>query len=302
MNMRIALATMALLAACSHSASAANSPEKILFEDAHIRFVEVTNRPGVNRDPAVPYPSVVLSDAADPKLQVTPVDENAAKTETHSITSRPGNKNPFPLCRVQSAVGARTVTVEGPLPQHYYRIDYKRIDGTGYPANWRIWYRDVFGPPKKVVPDLGTSLLAGKPYSQEWPYDIRYNAADAAPEVHNIRYHDDRLELIEVAIRTGEVEHMHGHPYYSVFADDGGFWPAGADYANEDLSKSSFAAFGDFTSPRDEPTFPKCWSSTPQAPHRVTIKGGPPQHFYRVHFKQIVGEAYKTPSPGASRL
>jgi hypothetical protein len=295
MKLKLALTGLPLLAAFSYAATpTAGAAETILFEDAHIRFVQVIDEPGVNHHPAIPFPSVVFADAPSPALHEAPVDAQKSKSETRSITSRPGNKNPAPVCHVQSAVGARTVTVDGALPLRHYRIDYKRVDGTGYPAHWKTWYKDVFGPPAKTRADLGTSLLGGKPYSQEWPYDIRYNAADAAPEVHNIRYQDARLELIEVAIRVGEVEHMHGHPYYSIFADDGGFWPAGADYANEDLSKSSFAAFGDFTSPRDEPTFPKCWAATPQAPHKVTIKGGPPQHFYRVHFKQIVGEAYRS--------
>ena len=28
----------------------------------------------------------------------------------------------------------------GAAPLHYYRIEYKRIDGDGFAANWKKWY------------------------------------------------------------------------------------------------------------------------------------------------------------------
>jgi len=265
----------------SAAAASAAAPERVLYEDAHIRLVQVVSLPGVNPLPAVPYRSVVFSDVALPKAQ-------EAAAAASGIVSRPGDQNSVPVCYVQGPVAARTVTVQGAAPQSYYRIDYKRIDGADYAAHWQTWYKEVFAPPARPMPDLGKKYFNGKPYSKMWPYDFHYNAVDSAPADHHLRNHDDRLELIEVTVRQGETEHMHGHPYYSIFADDGGFWPPGADYSNLDLSRSSFQAFGTFTSPRDEPTFPKCWSAMPQAPHEVTVKAGPPQHFYRVHLKKVV--------------
>jgi hypothetical protein len=288
----VALITASLLAGYTHAATSADGTN-VLYEDAHIRFVEVVNRPGVNNVAAVQYPAIVFTDSASPESQETPLDAAAAKNETRSLVSRPGDGAPYPRCHVQSPIGARKVTVTGTFPQRYYRIDYKRVDGKAYGANWRTWYQDIFGPlpPNKVVPDLGKSLLSGKPHSKAWPYDIRYNAIDAAPANHTVRYQDEHIELIEVGIRQGETEHMHGHPYYSIFADDGGFWPDGADYSNYDLSKSSFQAFGEMTSPMNAQMHPRCWAATPQAPHAVTVKSGPPQHFYRIHFKRIVGDS-----------
>jgi hypothetical protein len=283
------------------AALAAVTPERVLFEDSHIRFVQVVNQPGVNHDAAVPYPSVVFADVASPVVHEVAAEPSAGKPASPGIISHPGDGNSLPVCHVQAPIGARTVTVDGGVAQTYFRIDYKRVDGTDFATHWQTWYKDVVALPAKQMPDLGKKYFNGKPYSKMWPYDFHYNAIDSAPANHTVRYHDDRLELIEVTVRQGETEHMHGHPFYSIFADDGGFWPKGADYANLDLSKSSFQAFGTFTSPRDEPTFPKCWSSMPQAPHEVTVKGGPPQHFYRVHLKKILpdGELARAARPAA---
>jgi len=285
-----ALVTTALVAT-----AATGTVERVRFEDDHIRFVEVWVLPGEHRVPAIPYNSVVFTDAAWPKFKEATVYSEGSSSETLSLVSRPGDSNPYPWCQVQSPVPERTVTVAGDFPQHYYRIDYKRIDGLDYGSHWQDWYKEVFGPPTKVLPDLGKSLLNdGKEYSKEWPYDIRYNAVDAAPANHTVRYQDDHLELVEVGVRVGETEHMHGHPYYSIFADDGGMAPPGAEYHNLDLSNSSFKSFGDFTAPMREPIFPKCVAATPQAPHQVTVVKGPPQHFYRVHFKRLDGDKIKT--------
>ena len=108
------------------------------------------------------------------------------------------------------------------LDCQHHRIDYKRVDGKGYAANWRTWYPDVFGAPTKVVADPGMAYAKAKPFSKAWPFDFHYNATTSAPANHTVRYQDSHIDLLEVAIRPGETEHMHGHPYASVYADDGG--------------------------------------------------------------------------------
>ena len=117
-------------------------------------------------------------------------------------------------------------------------------------------------------------------------FDIRYNAKVAAPENHTIRYSDDRLELVEVAIREGETENMHGHPWPSVFADDGGSAPAGAVYTNAILPAERAPFQGKRTTGPGGAEFPRCTAAAPEVPHQVTVVKGPPQHFYRIHFLQ----------------
>jgi len=289
----VLLAMATLLTAPLAAAQSQRSAEKVLFEDDHIRFVEVTNWPGTTTAPAVPYSSVLMSDAAWPVVQEAAVDAAAGSTE-HSQRVIPRDNRPYPWCQTRNPVGARTVTVKGDFPQHYFRIDYKRIDGTDFGANWQTWYPGVFGPAAKVVADPGKKLQAGKPFSKEWPYDIGYSAIVSAPANHTMLYEDDHIQLLEVAIREGEKENMHGHPYPSVYADDGGFAPAGAVYKNATLGPDVGPPWGKMTADPSASKFPLCFSAVPEAPHEVSVVKGPPQHFYRIHFKRVDGEGIQS--------
>ena len=269
--------------------------QKVHFEDAHIRFVEYALYPGANTVAAIPYPSVLMADAAWPEVtEAAAADGSSPAAETNSDTVLPFDGRPYPHCRVDSPRAAKVVTVNGDFPKHYYRIEYKRVDGTDYPANWSTWYPDVFARPSRVTPDPGLSLDGKEPHSAEWPYHVGYSSTTAAPANHTVRYQDEHVELIEVAIRPGETENMHGHPYPSVYADDGGFSPAGAKYENRSIVKDFTVPWGELTSPFDAGVYPICFSAIPEPPHKVSVKGGPPQHFYRVHFKRVDGEDVKT--------
>jgi hypothetical protein len=292
-----AVGAMLMLAGCSQPAPA--TPEtkpaarKVLYENDHLRFVEYTLYPGANAVTAVPHHSVMMTDSVAPEVTETVSGEAASPAETSSKTVLPFDSRPYPNCRVESPRVAKVVTVKGDFPQHYYRIEYKRLDGKDYAANWKTWYADVFAPPAAVVENPGLTLKGKEPYSAAWPYNVGYSSTTAAPANHTVRFQDDHVELIEVAIRPGETENMHGHPYPSVYADDGGFMPAGASYSNQSIEKDFTVPWGDLTSPFDAGTFPICFSAIPEPPHRVSVNGGPPQHFYRVHFKRVDGEDIK---------
>ena len=275
---------MVLAGVMAVSAPAASAEEKVLFENTHVRLVEVTLPPGQHQLPTLPYASVWMVDAAWPTVE-------GLDNPKHIVGP---DKVPYPWCRVQAAQPARTVRVSGSFPQHYYRIDYKRVDGKAYAQNWQAWYAKEFAPSQVTVRDLGDSLKDGKPFSKEWPYDIRYSAVTAAPANHRVLFQDAHIEMLEVVIRPGETENMHGHPYRSIFADDGGFGPLGADYGNATLRASAGPPWGEMSAPPPGADFPICFSATPELPHRVSVRGGPPQHFYRVHFKRIDGEDVST--------
>lgn len=303
-NLSTAMLAGALLGAtaCSsapqpESSAPAPTPasRKVHYEDAHIRFVEYAVYSGTNAVEAVPYPSVLMTDAAWPEVtEATAAGAADASPETSSDTVLPFDNRPYPHCRVDSPRAAKVVTVTGDFPQHYYRIEYKRVDGKEYPANWKAWYPDVFAPPAQVVKDPALSLKGKDPLSKEWPFNAGYSSTTAAPANHTVRYQDDHVELIEVAIRPGETENMHGHPYPSVYADDGGFSPAEAKYVNQSIVKDFTVPWGKLTSPFDAGVYPLCFSAIPEPPHQVSVKSGPPQHFYRVHFKRVDGDDVKT--------
>ena len=226
----IVLGLLVAVAACSQAPPATRAAvRKTLYEDGHIRFVEYTLYPGANTVGAITSPSVMMTDAAWPELtEAAAANALAPASETDSDTVLPFDNRPYPRCRVESPRVAKVVTVSGDFPQHYYRVEYKRVDGKDYATNWKTWYPDVFALPARVVPDPALTLKDQPPYSKEWPYNIGYSSTTAAPANHTVRFQDAHVELIEVAIRPGETENMHGHPYPSVYADDGGFMPAGA--------------------------------------------------------------------------
>jgi hypothetical protein len=293
------LALVLTCSGCGQAAPAAPQTNaavhKVLYEDGHISFVEYTLYPGANTLDGLPYHSVMMADAAWPQVaEAAASGASAAAPETNSKTVYPFDHRPYPQCRVDGPRAAKVVTVSGDFPQHYYRVEYKRVDGNEYAAHWKTWYADVFAPPSHVVPNPGLTLKNKEPYSESWPYNLGYSSTTAAPANHTVRFQDDHVELIEVAIRPGETENMHGHPYPSVYADDGGFSPAGAKYSNESIAKGFTVPWGDLTSPFESGVYPICFAAIPEPPHRVTVQSGPPQHFYRVHFKRVDGEDVKS--------
>jgi hypothetical protein len=300
LDARFVIGALLVCAACSPPAPAtAPAPQakaavhKVLYEDGHIRFVEYTLYPGANTLDALPYPSVMMADAASPPVAEAVGSSASPASETNSKTVFPFDHRAYPQCRVESPRVAKVVTVSGDFPQHYYRVEYKRVDGKDYATNWKTWYPEVFAAPTHVVPNPGLTLKGKAPLSDAWPYNVGYSSTTAAPANHTVRFQDEHVELIEVAIRPGETENMHGHPYPSVYADDGGFSPAGAQYSNESIVKGFTVPWGELTTPFDAGVYPICFSAIPEPPHRVTVHSGPPQHFYRVHFKRVDGEDVK---------
>lgn len=269
---------------------AAGAAEKVRFEDDHIRFVEVTRHPGeraARTDRAVAaHPSIIAVDADWP-AGLGPQGSAAAGGRAGNQALPPQGK-PFPWCQVQPAGGTEAAAVKGAFPQHFYRVDYQRIDGDDYSAKWREWY--AWGMANiPVAPDLGTSRQPGAPFSADWPFPIVYNAVTAAPADHYLRYEDDHVQLLEVFIRPSERENIHGHPYPSVYFDDGGgFYPA-IQTSNVYFFPDSPQPRGDVGKPPAGETYPQCYAAIPQAPHAVTVTGPAPQHFFRLQYKRVDG-------------
>ena len=125
---------------------AAPNNYRLLFEDGKIRLLEVTVRPGETTPlHGNPYPAVLayngnLPDAAlvtetflDPKSPLNGQGGGHSGPPTlHGLKS--------PTCATTTPVSPRRIHNGGTVPLHYYRIEYKRIDGDQLTANWKTWY------------------------------------------------------------------------------------------------------------------------------------------------------------------
>lgn len=102
---------------------------RLLYEDDHIRLVEVMVRPGESVKPGInKYPAVLAMDAAD-----TPVAKGALVSPALAG---------FDTLKCATTAPGKTAALRntGKAPIHYYRIEFKRIDGDGIKDHWREWY------------------------------------------------------------------------------------------------------------------------------------------------------------------
>jgi hypothetical protein len=288
---------------------------KVLYEDAHIRLVEVTVRPGESEKMHIdPYPLVIVRDAALPSMLTG--DTSNAPGDGHAG----GPKDlPFPVCSTVAAQPAHAISNHDTFPLHYYRIEYKRIDaGEDFRAHWKTWYSwilDPLKPVKNVSPPADAP-----PFSKEFPFPIAYDSYIAAPNNHFMRYQDDHIRFLEVVFRPGERENLHGHPYYSVFTQDSDRGPSiPVDHADGLLAEpgfhlnpdgtpqrtSDYAILLDPSSPFNDmgdkiapppvgAQWPRCVTAAPQAPHTSYNGHEYPIHFYRLEFRRLDGYGIKT--------
>lgn len=141
-------------------------------------------------------------------------------------------------------------------------------------------YRRITGP---------TTYNPGD-YPVHWPYPDQYNAVAASPEVHHLRYTDPKIDLVEVAYYPGVQGQMHGHPYASVFA------MSAPTPKTQDVRLDPEPGMAPLRSANPAPDglrYPTCMTMNPQPPHAPTNQDTFPNHFYRLAFKRIDGEAIR---------
>ena len=127
-----------------------------------------------------------------------------------------------------------------------------------------------------------------------WHWPDSMDSVNAAPKNHKVLFENDHVRLLEVTVQPGETENMHGHKYPSVFMMDA----PQPRIVNKNLEE------GDAPQPGNRPppprndgataAYPTCRAMiTPQSPHQVTNVDPFPQHFYRMEFKKIDGDAIR---------
>jgi len=120
---------------------AAPHNHKLLFENDHIRLLEVTVPPGTTEPiHGHQWPSVFAIDAVQPK------DKN------HNLEGdKPSTREPkrdyedsdwyHPECRVMGPQAPHQITILDTFPMHFYRLEFKKMDGksiesmTSYPSS-----------------------------------------------------------------------------------------------------------------------------------------------------------------------
>ena len=123
-----------------------------------------------------------------------------------------------------------------------------------------------------------------------WHWPDSMDSVNAAPKNHKLLFENDHIRLLEVTVQPGETENMHGHKYPSVFMMDAP-QPKITDH------KQDAGGPPEQRPPRTifDGVYPVCRAMTmPQAPHQVTNVDTFPQHFYRMEFKKIDGDAIKS--------
>jgi hypothetical protein len=134
-----------------------------------------------------------------------------------------------------------------------------------------------------------------KPAGALWHWPDSMDSVNAAPKNHKVLFENDHVRLLEVTVQPGETENMHGHKFPSVFMMDA----PQPHVVNKNLEENDGLQPGNRPPPppRNDGgniAYPTCRAmTTPQSPHQVTNVDPFPQHFYRMEFKKIDGDAIR---------
>ena len=191
---------------------------RVLFENESVMFLEVANPPELDvRMHGHPYPSVFARDtgggqstAAIP-LQETHLDP-ASPFAGKGWSQGPAPSGlQFPRCTTAPPEAPHKPINHGTVPVHFYRIEFRRLDGEDFRTHWKEWYSWMLNP-GNPAPNLRPGSALGAKSSQEW------DSVLAAPNNYRLLYEDGHIRLLEVTVRPGETTPAHDNPYASVLA------------------------------------------------------------------------------------
>ncbi len=301
------------------SVLAAGAVSHVRYEDEHIRLVEVAYFPGVHtRMHGNPWPSVLAYDAPTPtKLANVELDPQSSLNGQGGGQAPPPQGMLYPGCSTMAPLAPHAVINNDTFPLHFYRVEFKRIDGDGIKANWKVWYPWMLLPLKPVANLDPNDPKLGPPVSKEYPYAAATESYKAAPNNHQVRYEDDHVVFLEVTFRPNERENLHGHENPSVFARDTGSNPVSGPTPNPPNPPAQPANHDPGIGPNRGGDYklvpngvngqgggsgaapagmkwPSCATMGPQWPHAASTTNDYPAHFYRIQFKRIDGEGIKT--------
>jgi hypothetical protein len=299
--------------------TAAGQCHLVRYEDDHIRLVEVAYTPGIETEMhGSPYPSVIASDAPEPTTKVTWLEPTGSLHGEGAGHAPPPLGLDYPLGTTMAPVAPRSIANTDSFPLHFYKIEFKRIDGEEFQTKWKEWYPWMLDP-FEVHPNIDPrDSKLGSPISEMYPFGAATESYIAAPNNHYVRFEDDHVVLLEVAFRPNERENLHGHQDASVFARDIGLAPrvSGRTPLPDSLVQppTNIPGFNDggvsgdwklipegingqgggSGAPPAGMSQPSCATMGPQWPHAAACSTDWPVHFYRLQFKRIDGEGIRT--------
>jgi hypothetical protein len=276
---------------------------RVLFENENIMFLEVANPPELDvRMHGHPYPSVFARDTGGGQSTAgIPVQETRLDP-TSLFAGKGWGQGPapsglqFPRCTTAPPEAPHKPINHGTVPVHFYRIEFRRLDGEDFRTHWKDWYPWILKP-DNPAPSLPPGSALGPKLSQEWPYPLPYDSVLAAPNNYRLLYEDGHVRLLEVTVRPGETTPAHGNPYASVLA----FNTVAVDereIVNTMLDpKSPLIGQGAEHGPAPSVfnmRVPTCATVPPQAPHTVRNNSTIPLHYYRIEFKRVDGDDFQS--------
>jgi hypothetical protein len=111
--------------------NAAPRNHRVLYEDSHVSLLEVTIQPGEKEKMhGHMYPSVFAYDAEQPAMENTTMEDGKTVKIARSYTS----DNQLPACRTMGIQAPHQVKITDNFPQHFYRLQFKRMDKTNTAA------------------------------------------------------------------------------------------------------------------------------------------------------------------------
>jgi hypothetical protein len=300
--------------------TAAGEAYRVRYEDQHIRLVEVGVAPGTHTQMhGDPYPSVIAMDAPSPRIENTFLDPNSKQNGQGAGHAPPPQGLQYPRAETAAPLAPHSLTNNDTFPLHYFKIEFKRIDGNDYATHWKTWYPWMLDPLMPISNVDPKDPRLGPAISKEYPFAPATESYIAAPNNHYVRYQDDHVVFLEVVFRPTERENVHGHAFPSVFASDIGPSPvisgptraSGAPpmVVKENLPGIGHAgAGGDWKwdpdgvngqgggscAPPAGMKWPSCSTMGLQWPHAASDTRDAPAHFYRIEFKRIDGDDIKT--------
>lgn len=116
---------------------AAPKNHHILFENDAVRLLEVTVQPG-QTEPLHwhMYPSVFAINGVQAALTDHTADSTTNRPRQYEDADRSQ-----PQCRTMPVQGPHQVTDVDSFPVHFYRLEFKKMDGESIETNWTLYKR-----------------------------------------------------------------------------------------------------------------------------------------------------------------
>lgn len=272
--------------AASYDAEVADpNVHRVLFENENIMFLEVANPPELDvHMHGHPYPSVFARDTGSGAgVAGVPLAESHLDPSSPFAGKGWGQGGPpagmeFPRCTTAPPEAPHKPINHGSVPVHFYRIEFRRLDGEDFRTHWKEWYPWMLKPR-----NYGAYSL------------LNTDSVFAAPDNYRMLYQDQHVRLLEVTVRPGETTPMHTNPYAAVLAFNN-ITVDMKDVVDKKLNpklKEPTPGQGPAPSVFDMKV-PTCTTVAPRPMHTILNNSAVPLHYYRIEFKRVDGDDFAT--------